>query len=122
MEIHEGTDFPEADARNAELFFEPADGGFLQDLADPRMRAAGIGPEAAGVVFTQGALLQQNAGLRSVVVIQEDRESPVQHRRPVRGKLLLRSDLLILFVNENDPVFHVKPHISDPCHGTNDSG
>ena len=55
--IYKGEDLVQV-AVHAHLFLESPSGGFFQGLAIAGMTAAGVGPEAGGVVFRQGALLE----------------------------------------------------------------
>ena len=46
-------------ARQPQFFFKTALGAVKTSFASFRVRAAGIGPKAGGVIFAQGAALQQ---------------------------------------------------------------
>lgn len=58
MEIDKAADLPQG-AGNAQFFHQAGFGGGNAFLPHPWMRAAGIGPQAAGMVLARGTLLQQ---------------------------------------------------------------
>ena len=58
MEIDKAADLPQG-AGNAQFFRQAGFGGGNAFLPHPWMRAAGIGPQAAGMVLARGTLLQQ---------------------------------------------------------------
>ena len=73
----------------------------LRALAQARMAAAGIRPQAAGMVFRWMPLLQQDA---PAGVAQEHRERAMQEPGPVCGMLLGRPDRAVVLVDQDDLV------------------
>ena len=82
--IYKGEDLVHL-ASHPHLLHEAAGGGLLHGLAVLGMTAAGVGPQAGGVVFRQGALLEQQFALR---VKDEDGEGAVETRDDMGGHLL----------------------------------
>ncbi len=72
----------------------------FQILSPSRMRAAGIGPQPAEMIFPMPAQLQKHLVFR---VKNEDAERPVQFCRPaMRCQLLNRPKRAILLIDQND--------------------
>jgi hypothetical protein len=60
------------------------------------MAAAGVGPEARGVVFGEGALLQQQFAFR---VKDEDGKGSMQMWRDMRGLFLHLTNRLVVLID-----------------------
>src|SRR3974390_2134869 len=75
-------------------------------LAGPRVRAAGVGPQASGVVLARGALLDEQAAR---TVEHEHREGAVQRPAPVHGLLVPGPDRRAPLVAQHDLVAHRTP-------------
>ena len=83
---------------------EAALGGGLQVFAPARVRAAGVGPQAAEVIFTAGAELEKHLVLR---VENEDAEGAVELWRTLVGcEFLDWPKRAIVFVDEDDLLVH----------------
>ena len=100
--IYKGEDLVHLDG-HAHLLHEAAGGGLLHGLALLRMAAAGVGPQAGGVVFGEGTLLQQEFAFG---IEDEYREGAVKLGHNMRRHLLHDAYLGVVMINKNY-VFHV---------------
>ena len=99
--IYKGEDLVQV-AGHAHLLLESPCGGLFHGCAVARVAAAGVGPEAGGVVFRQGALLQQQLAF---AVEDEYGEGTVETGHDVCGHLLHDAYLGIVMIDK-DYVFH----------------
>ena len=99
--IYKGEDFVHV-AGEAHLFFQASCRGLFEALAAARVAATGVGPQARGVVFREGSLLEQELAM---AVKDEYGEGTMEPWHDMGGHLLHDADLLILFVDEDD-LFH----------------
>src|SRR6476619_8581534 len=85
----------------AHLLREAPAGGVGGAFARQRMAAAGVGPQAAGVIFRQAPPLQQEFALS---VAHQHRDGAVLQAAPVRVELAGGADLDIVGIDQNDRV------------------
>src|SRR5262249_28742802 len=85
-------------AGDAEFLVEPARRRRDGALARPRVAAAGIRPQSAGVVFARVPLLQHDA---PVTIDKEDRERAVQEAGAMDGLLAARADRTVALVDQD---------------------
>ena len=89
-------------AAHPHLFLKAAARGGFQCLTIARVAATGVGPQARGVVFREGSLLEQELAM---AVKDEYGEGAMEPWHDMRGHLLHDANLLVLLVDEDD-LFH----------------
>src|SRR6185437_6439494 len=91
-------------AIDAEFLAQPPPRRRRDRLAGARMRAAGVGPQAAGVIFAERPLLQQHAPAR---IKDADRNRAMSEAPRMGVDLRREADLAVLLIDQNDSLVAV---------------